>query len=109
MAAYHRNDGTSDPLDAGDMSHDHDERVLQVFEADAYECDDALRPRRPSSWPSRTQYTFLVHCESRIGLAASGPYALGGRQLMHTRDFLNLGECGLPWLDGVADGHALQT
>jgi hypothetical protein len=102
--AYHRNDGHLYALDAGDISHDHDERVLQVFEADAFEADEALRHAASKFMAVATQYNFLVHCESRSGLAASGPYRLGDRLLMHTRDFVNMGECGLSWLDGVADG-----
>ena len=102
--AFHRNDGHLYSLDAADVDHDHDERVLQVFEADAYECDDALRHAAAKFMAVATQYNFLVHCESRSGLASSGPYRLGERLLMHTRDFLNMGECGLSWLDGVADG-----
>lgn len=101
---YHRNDGHLYSLDAGDIAHDHDERTLQVFEADAYECDDALRQAAAKFMAVGTQYNFLVHCESRTGLAASGPYRLGERLLMHTRDFVQMGESGLPWLDGVAEG-----
>ncbi len=93
--AFHRNDGHIYALDAGDINHDHDERALQVFEADAFECDDALRHAAAKFMAVGTQYNFLVHCESRTGLAASGPYSLGDRLLMHTRDFLNMGECGL--------------
>jgi hypothetical protein len=102
--ASHRNGSHEWTLDANDIAQEHDERVLQVFEADAYECDDALRHAAAKFMAAGTQYSFLVHCESRMGLSASGPYRLGGSQLMHTRDFLNLGECDMPWLDGVAAG-----
>jgi hypothetical protein len=102
--AFHRNDGHLYSLDAGDISHDDDERTLQVFEADAFETDDKLRHAAAKFMAVATQYNFLIHCESRSGLAASGPYSLGDRLLMHTRDFLNMSECGLSWLDGVADG-----
>jgi hypothetical protein len=101
--SFHRNDGHIYSLDAWDIAHDHDERTLQVFEADAYETDEALRHAVGKFLATATQYNFLVHCESRSGLGASGPYQLGDRLLMHTRDFVNMGECGLPWLDGVAD------
>ena len=100
----HRNDGHLYSLDAGDMQHDHDERTLQVFEADAYECDDTLRHAAAKFMAVGTQYNFLVHCESRTGLSARGPYRIGDRKLMHVRDFVQMGENGLPWLDGVADG-----
>ena len=102
--AYHRNGAHEWTLDANDIAQEHDERVLQVFEADAYECDEALRHAASKFMAAGTQYSFLVHCESRMGLAANGPYRLGGAKLMHTRDFLNLAECDLPWLDGVAEG-----
>jgi len=102
--AYHRNGAHEWTLDANDIAQEHDERVLQVFEADAYECDDALRHAAAKFMAAGTQYSFLVHCESRMGLAANGPYRLDGSKLMHTRDFLNLAECDLPWLDGVAAG-----
>jgi hypothetical protein len=102
--AYHRNGAHEWTLDANDIAQEHDERVLQVFEADAYECDDVLRHAAAKFMAAGTQYSFLVHCESRMGLGANGPYRLGGAKLMHTRDFLNLAECDLPWLDGVAEG-----
>ena len=102
--AYHRNGAHEWTLDANDIAQEHDERVLQVFEADAFECDDALRHAASKFMAAGTQYSFLVHCESRMGLHASGPYRMAGSKLMHTRDFLNIAECDLPWLDGVAAG-----
>ena len=102
--SYHRNGAHAWAFDAKDIAQEHDERVLQVFEADAYEADEALRHAISKFMAMGTQYSFLVHCESRMGLHASGPYRMAGRKLMHTRDFLNLGECDLPWLDGVAEG-----
>lgn len=101
-AAYHRNEGHRYRLDAWDIAQSHDERVLQVFEADAYEVDDELRRAASQFLAVATQYSFLAHCESRVGLGASGPYSLGDRRLMHTRDFHNLSECDFSWLDGVA-------
>ena len=78
--------------------------MLQVFEADAYECDDALRHAAAKFMAVATQYNFLVHCESRTRAGGARAVPLGERLLMHTRDFLNMGECGLSWLDGVAEG-----
>jgi hypothetical protein len=101
-AAYHRNEGHRHRLDAWDIAQEHDERVLQVFEADAFEVDDELRRAASQFMAVATQYSFLVHCESRVGLGASGPYSLGERKLMHTRDWHNLSECDFSWLDGVA-------
>jgi len=102
-AAYHRNAAHHWTLDSWDLAQEHDERVLQVFEADAFEADTALRDAAAKFVAIGTQYSFLVNCESRVGLQSSGPYNLGGRRLMHTRDFMNLAECDYSWLDGVAD------
>jgi hypothetical protein len=103
-ATYHRRDGHVWTLQAWDTSQDHEERMLQVFEADAFEADDALRHAAARFIAIATQYAFLVHCESRVGLQSVGPYRLDGRRLMHTRDFLNLSECDFSWLDGIGDG-----
>lgn len=103
-AAFHRNSARQWSLDANDISQEHDERVLQVFEADAYEADQALRDAASKFIAIGTQYNFLIHCESRVGLSSSGPYRLGGQRLMHTRDFTNMAECGFSWMDGVGDG-----
>ena len=58
--AYHRNGAHEWTLDANDIAQEHDERVLQVFEADAYECDDALRHAAAKFMAAGTQYSFLV-------------------------------------------------
>jgi hypothetical protein len=102
--AYHRNAGHVWTLDSNDIGQEHDERVLQVFEADAFEADHALRRAAARFVAAGTQYNFLVHCESRVGLGSSGPYRLAGRKLLHTRHFTNQAECDFSWLDGVADG-----
>jgi hypothetical protein len=101
--ANNRNGAHEWMLDANDIAQAHDEQVLQVFEADAYECDDTLRHAAAKFMAASTQYSFLVGAESRVNMAASGPYRLAGAKLMHTRDFLNLGESDHPWLDGVAE------
>lgn len=102
--AYHRNSGHVWAYDAGDIAQEHSERVLQVFEADAYGCDERLRTAAARFIAAGTQYSFLGNCESRMSLGASGPYRLGDNVLMHTRDFTNLSECDFSWLDGVAEG-----
>lgn len=99
--AYNRSSGNHWMLDAGDIAPIHEERQLQVFEADAFEADGALKSASQRFAAAATQYNFLIHCESRSGLSAAGPYQLGGQRLLHTRDFLNMTECGLPWMDGV--------
>jgi hypothetical protein len=104
MRAYQRNSAQVWTLDAWDIAQSHEERTLQVFEADAHEADGALRSAAARFLAAATQYNFLVHCESRIGLQASGPYSLGGQRLLHTRDFMKMSECDFSWLDGVGEG-----
>ena len=101
--SYHRNSGHAWTYDQGDIAPELPERTLQVFEADAFEADDRLRKAASKFMATGTQYLFLANCESRLTLQASGPYRLGDDLLMHTRDFMNLGNCDYSWLDGVAD------
>lgn len=101
ISAYQRANAHQSAYAAGDISPHHEERTLQCFEADAFELDDRLRSAVSKFLAMATQYNFLVHCESRSGLGAAGPYRLGGQTILHTRDFLNLTECGLPWMDGI--------
>ena len=108
-SAYHRNGGHTWTLDAWDIAQEHDERTLQVLEADAFEADEALRAAAARFVATGTQYSFLVHCESRVGLSSSGPYRLSDRHLLHTRDFMNLSECDFSWLDGVAANVAYNN
>lgn len=100
--SYRANDGHLNSLDAWDIHQVHSERVLQVFEADAYGCDERLRKATNKFLAAATQYSFLVNCESRSGLHSAGPYRLAGDCLMHVRDLINLAECDFSWLDGVA-------
>lgn len=100
--AYNRASGNVSALDAGDISPTLEERTLQVFEADAFACDAELSAAAARFNAIATQYNFLVHCESRSGLHTSGPYRLDGRRLMHVRDFFNLSESTLPWMDEVS-------
>ncbi|CAB4927064.1 MAG: hypothetical protein F2840_00120 [Actinobacteria bacterium] len=102
MSTYRRNEGHIWTNAAGDMSQVLDERVLQVLEADAYEVDDELRAAVARFSAVTSQYSFLVYCESRVGMDANGPYNLGDQRMLHVRNFLTLGESGLPWMDGVA-------
>lgn len=102
--SYHRNSGHAWSYDQSDIAPELPERVLQVFEADAWEADDRLRKAASKFMATGTQYLFLANCESRMSLQASGPYRLGDDLLMHTRDFMNLAPCDYSWLDGVADG-----
>ena len=109
MSTYRRNEGHIWTDSAGDLSHVLDERVLQVLEADAYEVDDELRASLARFSAVTSQYSFLVYCESRVGLDSNGPYNLGGQRLLHLRNFLSLGESGLPWMDEVAKDIPYQN
>lgn len=111
MNAFNRNSGHLYARDASDIVTPHPERVLQVFEADAWSCDGNTELREAASkfLATATQYSFLCHCESRLGIQGAGPYALGENLLMQTRDFVNLGEGDFSWLDEVADGIDFQN
>jgi hypothetical protein len=102
MRAYGRTSAHNVALDASDINQVHEERVLQVLETDAYEADDKLRRASSRFIAAATQYNFLVGCESRSSLASAGPYSLGDKKLLHTRDFTNMTDCALPWVDDVA-------
>jgi hypothetical protein len=109
MSTYRRNEGHIWTDSADDMSHVLDERVLQVLEADAFEIDDELRQAVARFSAVTSQYSFLVYCESRVGMDSNGPYNLGGQRLMHVRNFMSLGESGLPWMDDVAKDIPYQN
>lgn len=109
MSSYRRNEGHIWTDAAGDMSQVLDERVLQVFEADAYQVNDELRAAVARFSAVTSQYSFLVYCESRVGMDANGPYNLGGQRLLHARNFCTLGESGLPWMDDVAKDVPYQN
>ena len=104
-ARYHRIDGHVNALDAGDINAVHDERDAAGLRG------RRLRVRRRAAPRAREVHGGgdAVQRSSSTARAASasqssGPYRLGGGRLMHTRDFLNLAECELSWLDGVAAG-----
>lgn len=109
MSSYRRNEGHIWTDSADDMSHVLDERNLQILEADAYEMNDELRQAVARFNAVTSQYSFLVFCESRVGMDSNGPYNLGGQKLLHVRNFMNLGESGLPWMDGVAKDIPYQN
>jgi hypothetical protein len=109
MSSYRRNEGHIWTDSADDTSHVLDERVLQVLEADAFEMNDDLRAAVARFSAVTSQYSFLVYCESRVGMDANGPYNLGGQKMLHVRNFMSLGESGLPWMDGVAKDIPYQN
>ncbi len=102
--SWHRNDGHITNREYGHRSQILPERRLQVFETDLYRCEagDGLHIAASQFLASASQYGFLISCESRISLSNSGPYKLGDNSEMIVRDFMDLAEGDLPWLDGVA-------
>ena len=55
------------------------------------------------------QYALLSHCECRLGILNHGPYSCRANEEMLVRDFFDLSEGDLPWLDGIAsECHAQQ-
>lgn len=102
--AYHRNDGHRSNTDFGHRSQFLPERTLQVFEADVHGVSpgDRLHNAATKLVAQLSQYAFLVHCECRVGLHNSGPYAFGDNRQMLVRDFFDLTEGDYPWMDGIA-------
>lgn len=102
--SWHRNNGHITAREAGHRLQILPERRLQVFHSDLYSCEpgDALQAAAVKFSAAASQYAFLVACESRISLSNHGPYNLGDGREMIVRDFFDLGEGDLPWLDGVA-------
>jgi len=103
--SYHRQAGHLYTLDSGDLGPELPERTVQVLEADSYQL--AGHPKLATALrrciAMLTQYSFLAHAESRTGLNNSGPYRVDDDHVLLTRDFFNLTECDMPWMDEVAD------
>jgi hypothetical protein len=102
--AWHRNDGHITNRDFSHRAQILPDRRLEVFKADMFACTpgDALHGAAQGFMATASQYGFLVSCESRISLTNSGPYRIDEHHEMLVRDFMDLGENSLPWLDGVA-------
>ncbi len=103
--SWHRNDGHLTNSDFGHRSQILPDRRLEVFKADMFACTsgDALHQAAHGFMATASQYGFLVSCESRISLTNSGPYRIDDQHEMLVRDFMDLGENSLPWMDGVAE------
>ena len=102
--ARRREDGHLTCKEAGHRSQILSERRLQVYHADLHPCShgDTLHTATDQFIASLSQYAVLVACESRVCMTNHGPYNLGdGRELL-VRDFFDLAEGDMPWLDGVA-------
>lgn len=104
MLSWHRNNGHMTNAQAGQRSQILPDRTLEVFKADLHDCQagDELQEAANAFMATASQYGFLVSCESRISLTNSGPYRIDDDHQMLIRDFMDLAECSLPWLDGVA-------
>jgi len=102
--SLHRNNGHMIPSDCNHRAQILPERVTQVFEADALGMTpgDRLHTSLGHFMATASAYAFLKQCENRLGLNNSGPYRTRGGNEMLVRDFNDLAECDLPWLDGIA-------
>ena len=102
--SWHRNDGHITNAEFGQRAQILPDRRLEVFAADAFACapGDALHEAAQLFLATVSQYGFLVSCESRISLTNSGPYRIDAQHQLLVRDFMDLGETSLPWLDDVA-------
>ncbi len=103
--AYHRNHAHVLPSDNNLRAQLLSERRLQVFEADAIGMrrGDRLHNALKKFMSTANQYALLSHCESRLGIWNHGPYRCRDNEEMLVRGFADMGECDLPWLDGVAE------
>lgn len=104
LLSWHRNDGHLTNREYGNRSQILPDRRLEVFHHDLFPCEpgDALHEAAHTCLATVSQYGFLVSCESRVSLTNSGPYRIDDRHELIVRDFMDLAECGLPWLDGIA-------
>ena len=101
--SWHRNNGNLTNRQAGHRAQIMPEQRLQVFHADAFECreGDPLHRAAQSFLAAVAQYGFLVSCESRLTLHNYGPYKLSDTREMLVRDFNELSEATVPWLDNI--------
>lgn len=102
--AWRRESGHITNKEAGHRSQVLPERRIQVYHADMYPCEegDALHTAADKFLAAVSQFAVLVACESRVCMTNHGPYNLGHDRELLVRDFFDLGEGDLPWLDGVA-------
>jgi hypothetical protein len=109
--SYHRSHAHILPSDAGQRAQLLPERTTQVFEADALGTrpGDKLHTAITRFLATASQYSFLKNCECRLGIHNSGPYRTHGNGEMLVREFIDLAESDLPWLDGVAAGVELNN
>jgi len=104
MLSWHRNSGHLTNTQAGQRAQILPDRRLEIFRDDMFACTpgDPLHEAAHAFMATASQYGFLVSCESRVSLTNTGPYRIDDRHEMLVRDFMDMAECSLPWLDGVA-------
>lgn len=102
--SWHRNDGHLANADYGQRAQilPHDSVVRFAAETHPVQPGDALSVAAQRFLATVSQYGFLVSAESRISLTNSGPYRLDDNRQLLMRDFMDLGETSLPWLDDIA-------
>lgn len=102
--SWHRNNGHRSAAEAGQRAQILPDRTVEAFKAGMYEITpgDELHEAAHAFMATASQYGFLVSCESRMSLANSGPYRVDADHEMLVRDFMDMSESSLPWLDGVA-------
>jgi len=102
--SYHRNHAHMLATDSNNRAQILPERTVQVLHADAIGTapGDKLHTAALAFLSTASSYAFLKNAECRLGLHNSGPYRVGNGQEMLVRDFVDLAEGDLPWLDGVA-------
>lgn len=103
--AWRRDDGHLTALEGGRRSQVLPERQLQVMHADMFECEDGdpLHEATINFTAAISQYAVLIACESRVCMTNHGPFNLGNSREMLLREFYDLGQGDLPWLDDIAD------
>ncbi len=111
--AARREDGHITCKEGGHRSQLLPERRIQVFHADLYPCEhgDPLHAATDKFIAAVSQYAVLVACESRACMSNHGPYKLGEGKELLVREFYDLAEGDMPWLDGIAEEipHARLT
>jgi len=102
--SYHRADAHGLNTDMEHRSQLLSEKTLQVLEADLFSVtpNDELHTTAMKLMAQLTQFSFLAHCECRIGVCNHGPYKIGGRSEMVIRHWYDLAEGDFPWLDDIA-------
>ncbi|WOE75630.1 hypothetical protein [Alterisphingorhabdus coralli] len=102
--SWHRNDGHLTNADYNQRAQILPHSAVQRFAGEMHKVEPggALSVAAQRFLATVSQYGFLVSAESRISLTNSGPYRLTDDSQLLMRDFMDLGETSLPWLDDIA-------